>query len=80
MTIIQVPSEDLTRQYQQIRWEIAAAIDTVLPSGKYTLGPILEAFEKEYAEFCGVKHCIGISNGTEALHLALAAMGIGPGG
>ena len=74
-----IPAEDLTRQYQQIRWEIAAAIDRVLPSGKYTLGPILEEFEREYASFCDVKHCIGISNGTEALHLALKAMGVGPG-
>ena len=77
--IIQVPAEDLTRQYQQIRWEIAAAIDKVLPSGKYTLGPHLENFEHEFADYCGAKYCIGISNGTEALHLALAAMDIGPG-
>jgi dTDP-4-amino-4,6-dideoxygalactose transaminase len=74
-----IPAEDLTRQYQQIRWEIAAAIDSVLPSGKYTLGPVLERFESEFASYCGVRHCIGISNGTEALHLALAAMGVGPG-
>ena len=77
--IIQIPAEDLTRQYQQIRWEISAAIDRVLPSGKYTLGPHLESFEKEFADYCGAKYCIGISNGTEALHLALAAMEIGPG-
>ena len=76
---IQIPAEDLTRQYQQIRWEIAAAMDTVLPSGKYTLGPVLEKFEEEFAAYCGVKHCVGISNGTEALHLILAAMGVGPG-
>jgi dTDP-4-amino-4,6-dideoxygalactose transaminase len=74
-----IPAEDLTRQYQQIRWEIAAAIDSVLPSGKYTLGPVLEKFEAEFAAYCGVKHCLGISNGTEALHLTLAAMGVGPG-
>ncbi len=77
--LVHVPAEDLTRQYQQIRWEIAAAIDTVLPSGKYTLGPILETFEQEFADYCGCKYCIGISNGTEALHLALAALGVGPG-
>jgi|WetSurMetagenome_2_1015567.scaffolds.fasta_scaffold03058_3 dTDP-4-amino-4,6-dideoxygalactose transaminase len=74
-----IPAEDLTRQYQQIRWEIAAAIDKVLPSGKYTLGPILENFENEFARYCGVRHCTGISNGTEALHLALKAWNIGPG-
>ena len=78
-TIHTIPAEDLTRQYQQIRWEIAAAIDSVLPSGKYTLGPVLEKFEAEFAAYCGSKHCIGISNGTEALHLNLAAIDIGPG-
>jgi dTDP-4-amino-4,6-dideoxygalactose transaminase len=77
--ILNIPAEDLTRQYQQIRWEISEAIDRVLPTGKYTLGPILEGFEKEFADFCGVKHCIAISNGTEALHLALKAWRIGPG-
>ena len=78
-TLQTIPAEDLTRQYQQIRWEIAAAIDSVLPSGKYTLGPALEKFEAEFAAYCGVKHCLGISNGTESLHLALAAMGVGAG-
>jgi len=78
-TINRIPAEDLSRQYQQIRWEIAAAIDRVLTSGKYTLGPIVAEFESDMAAYCGVKHCIGISNGTEAIHLALAAMGVGPG-
>jgi dTDP-4-amino-4,6-dideoxygalactose transaminase len=76
---IMIPAEDLTRQYQQIKGEIADAIETVLPSGKYTLGPNLEKFEQQFADFCGVKHCIGISNGTEALHIGLAAMGVEPG-
>ena len=77
--LIQVPAENLARQYQHIHAEIAAAIDSVLSSGKYTLGPTLEAFENSFAAFCGVRHCIGISNGTEALRLALAAMDVGPG-
>jgi dTDP-4-amino-4,6-dideoxygalactose transaminase len=76
---LKIPAEDLTRQYAQIKNEIADAVETVLPSGKYTLGPNLEKFESQFAAYCGVKHCIGISNGTEALHLALAAMDIGPG-
>lgn len=79
MAPLQIPAEDLTRQYQQIKSEIADAIETVLPSGKYTLGPNLEKFERQFADFCGVKHCIGISNGTEALHIALAAMDVGHG-
>jgi dTDP-4-amino-4,6-dideoxygalactose transaminase len=76
---MEIPAEDLTRQYQQIKYEIWAAMETVLPTGKYTLGPALRAFEEEFAAYCGVKCCLGISNGTEALHLALVALGIGPG-
>jgi dTDP-4-amino-4,6-dideoxygalactose transaminase len=77
--IVRIPAEDLSRQYQQIRWEIAAAIDKVLPSGRYTLGPVVAEFETEMAAYCGVKYCVGVSNGTDALHLALAAMNVGPG-
>lgn len=43
------------------------------------MGPVLEKFEQEFAKYCGTQYCVGISNGTEALHLALAAMGVGPG-
>src|SRR5918912_352258 len=75
----EIPSEDLTRQYAQIADEIHAAIDAVLPRGKYTLGPDLAAFEQEFAAYCDCQHSLGIANGTEALHLALAALNIGPG-
>jgi dTDP-4-amino-4,6-dideoxygalactose transaminase len=74
-----IPAEDLTRQYTQIAGEVHTAIERVLPMGKYTLGPVLEEFERDYARFCGVDHTIGISSGTAALQLALAAMGVGPG-
>jgi dTDP-4-amino-4,6-dideoxygalactose transaminase len=74
-----IPAEDLTRQYTQIAGEVHTAIDRILPMGKYTLGPVLEEFERDYARFCGVDHTIGISSGTAALQLALAAMGVGPG-
>lgn len=76
---IQIPVEDITRQYQRIKDEVMAAIAEVLPTGKYVLGPNLAAFEQEFAAFCQTKYCVGISNGTEALHLALAACGVGPG-
>ncbi len=74
-----VPHEDLTRQFAMIAEEVRAAIDDVLPRGKYTLGPQLAAFETEFAAFCGATHGIGISSGTAALHLALKAVGVGPG-
>src|SRR5689334_13007361 len=74
-----IPAEDLTRQYLQIEDEVMAAVREVLPRGKYTLGPQVAAFEEEFARFCGVSYGVGISNGTEALHLALLACGTGPG-
>ncbi len=74
-----IPAEDLTRQYAQIADEVRAAMDAVLPRGKYTLGPDLTAFEQEYAAYCDAKYSLGIANGTEALHLALAALNIGAG-
>jgi dTDP-4-amino-4,6-dideoxygalactose transaminase len=50
-----------------------------MDSGWYILGPELEAFEDEFARYCEVKHCVGVANGLDALHLILRAMGIGPG-
>lgn len=76
---IQIPVEDITRQYPRIKDEVEAAIAEVLPTGKYVLGSNLCAFEEEFAAYCQAKYCLGISNGTEALHLALAACGVGPG-
>jgi dTDP-4-amino-4,6-dideoxygalactose transaminase len=59
--------------------EIEAAIARVARSGRYILGPELEAFEDEFARYCGTSHCIGVANGLDALRLALLAQGIGPG-
>ena len=70
---------DLTRQYELIKGEVHEAIDQVLPTGRYTMGPYLEQFEKEFAAYCDTDYCIGISSGTAALHLALAACDVGPG-
>ncbi len=74
-----IPAEDLTRQFEQIGEQIRAAIDGVLPRGRYVLGPELVAFEQAYAAFCGTRYAIGVSNGTDALQLSLLACGIGPG-
>jgi dTDP-4-amino-4,6-dideoxygalactose transaminase len=76
---IEVGEGHLQRQYQEIADEARAAIEAVLPTGKYTLGPVLEAFEHEFAQYCDSDYAIGISSGTAALHLALEALGIGPG-
>lgn len=74
-----IPILDLTRQYKAIKPEIDEAIRRVVESGRFILGPEVEAFERELAEFCGVKHAIGVASGTDALYLALRALGIGPG-
>jgi dTDP-4-amino-4,6-dideoxygalactose transaminase len=76
---VTIPAENITRQYQRIKDEVGAAIAEVLPTGRYTLGPQVAAFEQEFAAYCQSKHCVGIANGTEALHLALLACGVGPG-
>ncbi len=69
----------LERQYLEIADEVKAAIEAVLPTGKYTLGPNVTRFEEAFAAYCDSRFSIGISTGTEALHLALAALGVGPG-
>lgn len=74
-----IPAEDVARQHQLIESELHEAIGRVLPRGRYVMGPELAAFEQEYAAFCGTRYAIGVSNGTDALHLALLACGIGPG-
>ena len=68
-----------TRQYHNIQSEIDAQIKGVLESGQYVLGPVLNRFEQEFAAFHGTKYAIGVGNGTDAIWLALEALGIGPG-
>ena len=58
---------------------LAEAIERVARSGAYILGPEVEAFESEFASFLGVEHCVGVGNGTDALAIALRALGVGPG-
>jgi dTDP-4-amino-4,6-dideoxygalactose transaminase len=75
----EIPVENLTRWHAAIADELRAAFEAVLPVGKYTLGTQLSAFETEFAAYCESRHAIGISSGTAALHLALRALGVGPG-
>lgn len=75
----QVPFLDLRAAYLEVQEELDETVAHVLASGSYLLGKELQAFEGEFAEFLGVEHCIGVGNGLEALHLALRALGVGPG-
>jgi dTDP-4-amino-4,6-dideoxygalactose transaminase len=75
---VHVPLLDLTAQFRPIRDEVLAAMTRVADSQRFILGPEVEAFEQEMAERIGVAHAIGVSSGTDALLVALMALGIGP--
>ncbi len=79
MTTTKVPLLDLVAQYQEIKPEMDAAIQRVLDSGYFILGPEVAAFEGEVAAYLGVAYGIGVASGTDALILALRALNIGPG-
>lgn len=75
----QIPILDLSAEIEALWDELNAAIQRVLRSGRFILGPEVEAFEREVAEYLGVKHAIGVNSGTDALAIGLRALGIGPG-
>jgi len=75
----EVPFLDLRDSYLELRQEIDAAYRRVMDSGWYILGEEVKAFEREFAEYCGTRHCVGVANGLEALELILRVYGIGPG-
>jgi dTDP-4-amino-4,6-dideoxygalactose transaminase len=75
----QIPLVDLKAQYQSIQADVDSAIRRVVENTSFIMGPEVSAFEKAFANFCGVKHCIGVGSGTAALELTLRGLGIGPG-
>ena len=76
---MKVPMLDLVAEHAPYRAELQSAFDRVLDSGRFVLGPEVEAFEKEMGAWIGTPHAIGLSNGSDALLLALQAVGVGPG-
>jgi dTDP-4-amino-4,6-dideoxygalactose transaminase len=76
---MKIPFLDLANLHRDIREPLDAAFHRVLDSGWFVMGPELEAFETEFADYCGVKHCVGVGNGLEAIHLLLRAYGVGAG-
>lgn len=74
-----VPFLDLGAAYQELKADIDAAVARVLSSGWYVLGPEVEAFEREFADYCGAAHAVGVANGLDALVLALRALGVSSG-
>ena len=79
LPIMKVEFYGHVRQYHNIKSEIDANIQQVLESGQYVMGPMLKKFEQELAQYHGTKYAIGLGNGTDAIWLALMALGIGPG-
>jgi dTDP-4-amino-4,6-dideoxygalactose transaminase len=81
MTVVtqEIPLVDLKAQYATIRDEVRQAIDEVLDSMQLTIGPNVRAFDKEWAEYCGTTHAIGVGSGTDALQLAIRACGVSSG-
>ena len=75
----EIPILDLRPQYESLKDEMHAAIIRVLESGAFIMGPDVAFFEQEAAAYLGVKHAIGLNSGTDALFIALRALGIGPG-
>jgi dTDP-4-amino-4,6-dideoxygalactose transaminase len=75
----EVPLLDTVAQYTCLKEELQQAMNQVLESGSYIMGPSVKQFEEAVAKYCGVKHAIGVANGTDALLLTLDALGIGPG-
>jgi dTDP-4-amino-4,6-dideoxygalactose transaminase len=76
---VKIPFVDLKTQYESIKEEMDRAIATVISQTAFIGGPHLKSFEEAFAKFCGVKSCVGVGNGTDALYISLRAMGIGPG-
>jgi dTDP-4-amino-4,6-dideoxygalactose transaminase len=79
MADVKVPFYGHVKQYHNLKKEIDSAIEAVLDSGVYTLGPVGKKFEAELQEFTGIKHALGVNSGTDALWLAFIALGIGKG-
>src|SRR5256885_14328854 len=74
-----VPFVDLARQHAPLAADLRAAFERVLAASAFTLGEEVESFEREFAAYCGVSHCVGVASGTAALTIAALASGIRPG-
>jgi dTDP-4-amino-4,6-dideoxygalactose transaminase len=74
-----IPFVDLAAQYESIKMEIDDAIAAVLNQTAFIGGPFVKEFEEAFARYCGTELCVGVANGTDALFIALKALGVGPG-
>jgi dTDP-4-amino-4,6-dideoxygalactose transaminase len=79
MTAAHIPLVDLAAQHREVADDIDRGLSRVIENTAFILGPDVKLFEQEFADFCGIKHCVGVANGTDALEVALRALGIGAG-
>jgi dTDP-4-amino-4,6-dideoxygalactose transaminase len=78
-TATRISFVDLKAQYQSIKQEVDSAIAAVIQQTAFIGGPFVKEFEEAFARYCGTDHCVGVANGTDALYIALRALGVGPG-
>jgi dTDP-4-amino-4,6-dideoxygalactose transaminase len=76
---VSVPFLDLSRRIASIRAELDAALAAVLDEGPFVFGPEVEEFERAFAAYCGAGHAVGVGSGTDAITIALQAVGVQPG-
>jgi len=74
-----IPFLDLVAPHEELKEELTRVFQRALETGAFVGGPMVAAFESEFAAFCGTQHCVGVSSGTDALRFALIAAGVGPG-
>ena len=74
-----IPLVDLQTQSRAIKADVLSRMGDVIDGARYILGQEVREFEEKFADYCGTKHCVGLANGSEAIHLALRVLGIGPG-
>src|SRR5947208_10223557 len=75
----QIPLVDLVTPHQELEEELVSVFKAALKTARFIGGPMVEAFEREFAEFCDARHCVGVGSGTDALRFALIAGGVQPG-
>jgi dTDP-4-amino-4,6-dideoxygalactose transaminase len=79
VSVVRIPLFDTEAVLRDLRAELERRVSGVIESGRFVLGPEVRAFEREFAAYLGVEHVIGVANGTDALTIALIALGVGPG-
>src|SRR5437899_12320985 len=75
----QIPLVDLVTPHQELEEELVSVFKAALKTAGFIGGPMVEAFEREFAEFCEAQYCVGVGSGTDALRFALIAAGVQPG-